>query len=813
MRFGSQMKAWILIGVMTFITNISFSQDFHLDGKITDRQNKQPLAFVNVIINDGMAGGMSDINGKYSIRCQEPIRKAKFSYIGYTTVDTTVLQGSSKLNIALSPTSFKLNEVTVNAGENPAHRILDSVMAHRKENNPDNLGSYTYSMYDKMAFTVDSSTLVKRQDSLLEISDIKEFSKILEHNDLMVMETSSDVYFTAPDKKLQNVTGTKISGMKDPTFIYMVSQMQSISFYEDEVSVMGTKYVNPINPNYKKTYFFTLESVSPISCRDSIYVISFHPFKDSNFNGLKGSITINSDGWAVQSVKASPKEPGSMFIVNIQQLYDKTDGQWFPKQLNTNLVFPTIGISHESGFLPMAAIGKSYLTNIKVNPDVNKKIFSEVAVNVETDAAYRDEDFWASHRIDSLNGRTLATYAFLDSITDGNPILDRVFGLATELSEKSSLPIGKIDIDLSHIIRYSTYRGWFFGLGLSTNNRFSRIVNLNAYSGYWTNLKLVDYYAGINFNLYPKKQSKLSLYAFNISDVLGEFNMKEECSLIAQKDYKYEYFENVYTRKKGFSAELSSRFGRYFKGFASFEIANRHYLELPYTNNTEYPDANNFAIAEFRLRYAYKEKFVGSTNGLQSLGTTYPIVWLSYQHSFKGILDSPFSYDRFKLQIEKHFYTHYWGVSNILFQAGYVTEGAPIEETFDILASYTPIGLYAPGSFCTMRPEEFFCDRFAALFLSHNFSGMLWQPNLSWCKPELTLITNLGWGSMRPKENINYKFISMEKGYFESGFIVEGLVALPIMKLGAGAFYRYGPYSFDRVWNNIALKWSVIFSL
>ena len=49
-------------------------------------------------------------------------------------------------------------------------------------------------------------------------------------------------------------------------------------------------------------------------------------------------------------------------------------------------------------------------------------------------------------------------------------------------------------------------------------------------------------------------------------------------------------------------------------------------------------------------------------------------------------------------------------------------------------------------------------------------------------------------------------FKTMERGYFESGFVVNGLLATPFTKLGAGVFYRYGPYAFDRVWDNFALK-------
>ena len=113
-----------------------------------------------------------------------------------------------------------------------------------------------------------------------------------------------------------------------------------------------------------------------------------------------------------------------------------------------------------------------------------------------------------------------------------------------------------------------------------------------------------------------------------------------------------------------------------------------------------------------------------------------------------------------------------------------------------------------------MLLDEFFCDRFAALYLSHNFSGMLWKTDSEWFKPELTLITNLAWGDMpRARAFPNKNFKTMEKGYFESGFVVKGLLNMLWMKVGAGVLYRYGPYAFDNVWDNFAWKWSVTFDL
>lgn len=805
----------ILFFLLAFLSKPLFPQSPSISGIVTDADNRQPLAFVNVVINDGHQGTISDIDGKYHITSNQPIERITFSSVGYEQTIVVLQPNQKRCNAAMKPVTFELTEVTVDAGENPAHRIIDSLMAHRKANNPNSLESYRYNIYDQMVITIDSSDFGKAiaDDLIIDKTELQYFDSILKKNNLMVMETASEVLFKAPDHKLQNVLGTKIAGMKEPTFIYLVNSMQSISFYDEAINITGTDYVNPISRGSKSRYFFTLESVNPIGQGDSLYVISFHPYKGSTFNGLRGTMTVNSDGWALQSVKAEPNEQGGLYTASIQQLYQKIGAHWFPKQLNTNLRFPSMVVSIDGNTFPMVAIGKSYLTDIEINPEINKKQFSDIEILVDPDAAYRDEDFWTGRRIDSLNDRIQATYRFVDSLTRDNDLIDKALGWTEKLINQSAFPIGPIDLNLGNLINISGQRGVFFGLGASTNERFSRIISFNGFFGYWTRLGRLDFGVGSRLNLNKQKQMELGVQYGRRSEPIGEFGgLQERYSLLTETDYKYSVYENIHARGTRFDLTFTTRFARHFKVYLDFGTCHKGYNAQFFHQPADSLTEARFTQAEVKLRFAYKEKFLSTTNGIRSLGTTYPIVWLSYMHSFP-LLGSQYEYDRFKFEMSKNFYTPYMGVSKIVLQAGYATKGCPVMETFDILGSYDRFGLYSPGSFGTMRLDEFFCDRFVALYLSHNFSGMLWKTDSDWFKPELVLITNLGWGDMpRARACPDKNFKTMERGYYESGFVVKGLLALPLVKVGLGAFYRYGPYSFVNIWDNFAFKWSATFS-
>ena len=817
--FSIRVLPLLFLAFFIFSAETLFGQSHTLSGKITDERNRQPLAFVNVVINEGLQGVISDIDGKYTITADEPITKVKFSSIGYEPKEITLQADQKRCNVALTPMTFELGEVTVEAGENPAHRIIDSLMTHRKANNPNSLYSYSYNIYDKMVITIDSSSFGQAvaNDTAMEKTNLHYFDSIMKKSDLMVMETASEVLFMAPDRKLQHVLGTKISGMKEPTFMYMVNSMQSVSFYDETVSIVGTDYVNPISRGSKTRYFFTLEAVNPIGQGDSLYVISFHPMRGSTFNGLRGTMTVNSDGWALQSVKAAPNAQGGIFTADIQQLYQKVNGQWFPKQLNLNLIFPSMVVSMDDSTFPMAAVGKSYLSDIEINPDISKRAFSDIEIKVDPDAAYRDETFWDAHRIDSLTERVKATYILVDSLTQGTDIFDRVLGLTNILMTESALPIGCINLDIGHIINLSSIRGVYLGLGGSTNDRLSRWFSINGSVGYWTRIKSWDYSGGLKLKLNRQRQMELDFQYSHKSEAMGEFGgmlEKDNGSLLSTDNYKYTFYENIRTRRDRFDLNYSTRFAHHFKAYLNLSTSHKHYNQQFFLSPSDSTEGGRFTVAELKLRFAYNEKFLSTPQGIRSLGTTYPIVWVAYQHAFPNILGGEYEYDRFKFEASKNFYTAYLGISRVLVQAGYATESCPVMETFNILGTYDRFGLYSPGSFSAMRLDEFFCDRFVALYLSHNFSGMLWKINSQWFKPELSVVTNIGWGDMQRAEACPEKnFKTMEKGYYESGIVIDGLLATPLTKVGAGVFYRYGPYSLPNVWDNFAWKWSAIISL
>ena len=696
------------------------------------------------------------------------------------------------------PKTYRLDEVTIHGGVNPAHRIIDSVRGHCHVNNPNSLDSYRYQVYDQMTIAPDGETGVAELDSAMKTSD------------LMIMETVSEVLFQAPDKHRQNVFATRMAGMKEQLFVYLGSELQSVSFYDETVQVFGTDYVNPISRNSEKRYFFSLDSVYGGLHHDSLYVISFYPYSDLNFNGIHGSMTVSDDGWAVQQIKASPVASGELIEVSIEHLYQKVEHQWFPNQQRARLLFPQLVVNDSVRTFPLVVSCNSRVEQIEVHPEIDKRAFSDIEIDILPEAACRDDAFWTPYRIDSLTERIVNTYHLVDSLTKGNDFLERALGFGTTLVNKGALLMGPFDLNIVKMFRLSAMRGFYAGVDLSTNNSFSRHIRFNGFGGYWTRLRDFDYGLGATWLMKPRYQMELGVKFAHVSSSMGEFGGFDEGGLLSEKAFRYTFYENVLVRGDQYEAFFNTRFARYFKAFVTFGHYNKSYHVQP----SECEEQGRFTNAELKLRFAYGERFKNTMTGLESLGTDYPVLWISYQHSFKGFLGEQYEFDRYKLQMEKDFRVGNMGVSSVLLQAGYATEGCPVMESFNIMGSYERFGLYSPGCFATIRENEFFCDRFVALFLSHDFQGTLWSPNTLYFKPQLSLVTHLGWGDMKNGKSFPERnFETMEHGFFESGIVVHGLLSTPTVTLGAGLFYRYGAYALPSIWSNFALKWAVTMSL
>ncbi len=792
---------------------IIFGQSKAIKGKVVDSKNGHPLAFVNIQINEGRYGGTSDIDGVFELQSNELIKSLKFSYVGYEPKEINIEGSQKNLKVELKRLAVELMEVLVYPEENPAHRIINNVIEHRKDNDPENLKSFSYTSYDKMIFTVDVDSLTQMDTSYLSSSE-KDLVEFFGEKDIFIMETVSERKFLHPDRNYENVIATKVSGFKDPIFIFLISQIQSTSFYDEMIRIANMNYVNPISRGSTKKYFFQIEDTTYSGVNDTVFIISFRPMINTNFDGLKGVLMINTNGWAIQNVRAEPASIGGGFNIRVQQLYEHINGEkWFPVQLNTDVIFQNIAANADSNSYYLVGIGKSYIRDIELNPEIVRRQLGVLGVDVEPKATSRDNEFWTGYRIDSLSKRDLRTYEFMDSV-GREAQFDRI-AKSFETIMKGSIPWKIFDIHLHRILRYNPYEGLYLGLGASTNDKLSRFISLGGYWGYGFGDQRAKYGGNIDLTLYRQRNLKLRLaYFYDVTESGGVRFFDDRRGLLQPDNFRQFLIkrENI---TESYNAGLSFRALRHFNWFAGLNVNTKYaYKDYDYgiTGNGVGIFMNEFKFTELIVgtRFAFREKIIQTPRASISLGTDYPVFWVQYTHGFNNILDGEFEYDRVDVKVEKSFYTKYLGETSVQLKAGYIDGNLPYCNLYNGNGSFRTFTIFAENSFATMRMNEFLSNRYAAIYFSHNFGNLLIRTEKF--EPEFVVLTNAAIGDLNnPEYHFNTNFKTMEHGYYESGLLINNLLNLRIYNVGIGGFYRWGPYSYKKSFENMAFKISFVF--
>jgi hypothetical protein len=820
---GITMRWLFSLVVLVYWLPGVFAQTYVVSGRVMDADSRMALPFVNMVLNQSDQGGTTDIDGKFIFRSNEPIEFLRLSYVGYEPLFFPVTENQTGVVIGLKKVEYELPEFVVYPTENPAHRIIDNAIAFKDKNDPEKLPAFTYNAYDKMIFTLDPDSL-SRIDTLISDTSSNEMHNFFDNHHLFIMESVVERKFKFPGNNEEKVIATKVSGFKDPIFVFLISQWQSTSFYGDLIEIAGKKYVNPISRGSTNKYFFLLQDTLLYGKLDTVFVISYRPLMRTSFDGLKGTISINTRNWAIQNVIAEPAEGGSFMTFRMEHLYEQIEGEtWFPVQINNVAYLNQLVVGDSSASIVMGTVrdtvgkrimsipfgmGKRYIRDINLYPELRNRNFGNAAVVVDPNANFRDETYWLGHRIDSLTMKELNTYRYIDSLGKAENFDRMAKSLESILTGK--IPWGYFNLDLHRFLRYNNYEGLAPGLGIETNERLSPVFSAGGYFRYGLKDDAIKWGTNVNLELYHP--ADLGIGFSYMDDVLetGGVDYWDDIPSLLHPEYFRHLLVRDMDKVKEYSAYIGFRTVKYMNVVVELNkthktVTDNYRFAISNESVNVYFDRFDFTELVLGFRYAYREKFIKNLRNKISLGTDFPIIWFKFSQGFAGFLDGDFEYNRYDLKIEKSFRFKYLGTTTLKVNAGYVDADIPQTNLFNGNGSYRQFTLFAPNSFATMRMNEFLLSRYGALYFTHDFAKLLMKGGFF--KPEFAIASNIGFGSLEYTEShheVNYK--TMEEGYYESGLLINNLLNLKIYSIGVGAFYRYGPYAFDTFIENAAFK-------
>ena len=820
--------AWLWFNLLIFASS-GLAQSWKVTGRVIDVTDETPLPFVNITIEGSRYGTSTDLDGYFELDISGERADLNFSYIGFQSKTVPVSSKSQQpLTVRLREDVDELPEVVVFPGINPAHRIIENAVSRRSENNPENLPSFSYETYGKFVVTVNTDSVDPTIDTVYKPTENDSVMKLdssgyslvqfFSRQHILFMETLTKRSYIKGKRDNEEVLASKVSGFKNPLFALLNTEMQSFSFYEDYISIAGQQLLNPVTPGSTSRYFFLLRDTLFNSPKDTVYVISFRPKPNPGFNPMQGVLYINTSNWAIQNVIARPVETEGI-MVEIEQKYQRYDERtWFPEQLNAQVFLGNVLLN---GAQPEARM-RTYLRNVEIGAQLKAKDISRALVTVADDATNNAEQRLAQYRRDTLDARERRTYEFMDSLSEEENFEKGLNTLIT-LSQ-GRIPLGPVDIILDRVFLSNRYEGARPGLEIRTNRRFSKWLQLGAYSGYGFRDKVwkYDLYGKITIN----RHTNLSLIGGHKLDVIEAARQE-----FVQTPYRGLWQNNF----RQFFVSQMDQITRNYAGFTWDPTGNLGFKVMMHQERREFlQDYNfipgdetmglgreyNFTEAIFSMRFAPEEEFVEAPGyGRLKLGQKFPLTYFQYTRGLADVLNGEFNYNKFDLLFHHRQKTLFLGELDWVLAGGLVLEELPYSKIYTGMANmlsnanwWDRMGTIADRySFETMRFNEFTFDRYVQLMFRQNFKSMLFRRDRF--APHIELVARALWGELQ--SDAQHEGIAIKvpnQVFYEGGLELNRLITTGFTGFGVGFYYRFGPYSFPEFEENFAAKLSFSFS-
>lgn len=104
-------KSLAILFLMLVTSELTFSQEFTISGKITDIED-EPMAGVNVVEKGTGNGTITGVNGSYKLALSSPQATVIFSFIGFVTEEVNV-SGRSQINMVMMQDVMQLMEIEI----------------------------------------------------------------------------------------------------------------------------------------------------------------------------------------------------------------------------------------------------------------------------------------------------------------------------------------------------------------------------------------------------------------------------------------------------------------------------------------------------------------------------------------------------------------------------------------------------------------------------------------------------------------------------------------------------------------------------
>lgn len=753
---------------------------------------RKPIVFAHIKAENGHF--FSDGNGQIKAKLSLPIIASAGSYNSVTFSE--VIPDTIFL--------FKQGFQRITESELKAEYFIQKA-ATLKAYYPE-AGAFTFSVNSYHKVFLGSDNLPKLKDNLrilLKIVGHSGLPQVPYNHYLFLGELVGRWDYIDPLNQKMRLLQSNSSGIDRSDLAGPTMQLNSFSLGLPELSINGSKYLNPLEKSNLNSYHYQVIDSAVINSTP-YYQIKVNPKKLYRRTFLKGYIWLNS-------------KTGAVMMVDFTVAHHDDEDEHY--QLKNNLpdslgrIFPSfrkIVYEVKIGGLPIEAVQQSWFTTR--NPD-SLFALSEVIIDYDSSLHRNNKILQNKVRSSPLTKTELNTYEYYRKQAKMLR-LNNTLNFAQRLVY-GNLNLGPVNLVLNKLISVNVFEGLRLGAGLESEPIFQKTTILTGYVGHGLFDNKWKWGSTVAYKPEPNKPLEYK-YTYE-NDVREPAQQKFEFDkqMYGSENLRRLQLPDVdyYTLHQ---AKVTSKIGRYFYfGYSAL------YQQIKPNYNYEYLSDNGalkqfFEQFEMKLsaRYSYGETFMKLNKLNLSLGTIFPEVWLQYSVGFVNYNTCNCNYTKIegKLNYKKVFTG---GASfGVQVLGGIVNGNVPYPLMFNIKGSYLAASAITHNSFETMRFQEFAANRFAAIFSAYSFAPRYIEGFPS--EPQFILMHNMGIGSLTKSSlHKGVALKTIDKGYVESGAFISNMFKIYFgggyLGVGLGVFYRYGPYSNNPATPNVLFKFSILY--
>ena len=474
-----------------------FAAETIIVGEIVNETTGEAIPNVNIHFRGTKIGTTSDENGNYALRVDMTAKsQLVFSAVGYYTqrfdIEPGVMAG---LQVALRERTASLAEVVVAPNENPALEILRQVRAYRQAN-------------DRTLHA--ESSITARREQTLFVSHInkRHLRRALWRSlqsGFIVQEDSTYVMPLYRETQSFRIAGTDMIPANDQQsqalilsstdYSSLIGGEGNLNFYAPSVSLMGHAFLSPLAPggNLYYRYYLDEEPVIPNGMPESVVSVHFRT-RNPFYATFSGEMLIDTTSFALRSIRAYvPAEVAVNYVNNLHVSQTlAADNTIIEEHVSALLDFAVK--SDKAGTVFPTLLIKTDLRNTDYNTQDT----------AQTDLLTANSQSIPIELSRQTGLSTDSAFAALDSI----PLI-RVAKWFATIAVTGYIPTGT-PVDIGHIeeiLQVNKHEGVHFGLPFRTNEKFSKIVSLEASVGYGIKDRKPKGMGRISINLpSPRKQ-------------------------------------------------------------------------------------------------------------------------------------------------------------------------------------------------------------------------------------------------------------------------------------------------------------------